>query len=172
MPINNRNKTAGYSGKGIAPADLDKIFEPFFTTKEVGEGSGLGLSMVYGFAKQSGGTVTIFSEPGEGTSVKLYLPALAESEDDAVPDREMPGIPVARGETILVIEDDLEVRELAVALLSDFGYTTVEAETAGAALDVLERNPGIDLMLSDVVLPGAMNGPDLAVEVRRRSPAI
>jgi nitrogen-specific signal transduction histidine kinase/ActR/RegA family two-component response regulator len=160
------------TGSGITKETLKHVFEPFFTTKDVGKGSGLGLSMIYGFAKQSGGTVTIFSEPGEGTSVKLYMPALAAHEDDTVPDREVPGIPVARGETILVVEDDSDVRALAIALLSDFGYAPLEAETAGAALEVLERNPEIDLMLSDVVLPGAMNGPDLALEVRRRSPAI
>ena len=160
------------TGSGISDDALKHVFEPFFTTKDVGKGSGLGLSMVYGFAKQSGGAVTIHSEPGEGTSANLYLAALTEREEDAVLGEELPKIPASMGETILVVEDDPEVRTLAMDLLSDLGYKTLEAETAQAALRVLESGTKVDLMLSDVVLPGAMNGPELAALVRRHHPAI
>ena len=160
------------TGSGISDDALKHVFEPFFTTKDVGKGSGRGLSMVYGFAKQSGGAVTIHSEPNEGTAVKLYLTALTGPEEDVVLSAESPRIPASMGETILVVEDDKEVRTLAVALLSNLGYQTLEAETAGAAVAALEGGTEVHLMLTDVVLPGAMNGPELAAEVRRRHPSI
>ncbi|MEC9454976.1 MAG: PAS domain S-box protein [Pseudomonadota bacterium] len=160
------------TGSGISDDALKHVFEPFFTTKDVGKGSGLGLSMVYGFAKQSGGAVTVHSEPNEGTAVKLYLTALTGPEEDVVLSAESPRIPASMGETILVVEDGKEVRALAVALLSNLGYQTLEAETAGAAVAALEGGTEVHLMLTDVVLPGAMNGPELAAEVRRRHPSI
>ena len=158
------------SGSGISGATLKHVFEPFFTTKDVGRGSGLGLSMVYGFAKQSGGNVTIYSEPGQGTSVKLYLPRASGENEDAGLSRAAPDVPAAQGERILVVEDDADVRTLAVALLSGLGYEIAEAGSAEAGLEVMQHLPPIDLLLSDVVLPGAMNGSDLADEVRNLSP--
>ena len=158
-------------GCGIASENLKHVFEPFFTTKEVGAGSGLGLSMVYGFAKQSGGNVTIDSELGVGTTVKLYLPRSKSKSDEAASSRARPPIPLAQGERIFVVEDDVEVRRLAVATLSGLGYKVVEAGSAEEALEKIQLSAPIDLLLSDVVLPGAMNGPDLAAEIRRSSPA-
>ena len=158
------------TGIGIESDAIEHVFEPFFTTKGVGEGSGLGLSMVYGFAKQSNGAVTIQSEPGEGTTVKLYLPRAVELRDETHTVNAISEIPMARGESILVVEDDAEVRQLTADLLSALGYEVAEAGSAEAALDVLNLNSAIDLLLSDVVLPGAMNGPELTAEVRRRNP--
>ena len=160
------------TGTGIPTDPLKYVFEPFFTTKGVRKGSGLGLSMVYGFAKQSGGNATIYSEQDEGTTVKIYLPQ-STAEDGATDRKSTAGdIPVAQGERILVVEDNPDVRTLAVALLSNLGYEIVEAGNAQAGLDVLAHSTEIDLLLSDVVLPGEMNGPDLAAEVQYRYPAI
>ena len=159
------------SGSGISSEALKHVFEPFFTTKEVGKGTGLGLSMVYGFAKQSGGNVTIYSAPGKGTSVKLYLPRSLGQIDKPNLNEARSDIPSAQGEVILIVEDDADLRTLAVALLSGLGYEIAEAASAEAALQVLECSTPINLLLSDVILPGGMNGPGLAAEVRRRSPA-
>ncbi len=159
------------TGVGMAPEVREHAFEPFFTTKEVGKGSGLGLSMVYGFVNQSGGHVTIYSEQGEGTTIKLYLP---RSTETAAVERKpaTDEVPVARGETVLVVEDDPEVRTLAVTLLSGLGYQVLEAATGAAALEQLGSPTRIDLLLTDVVMPGGMNGCELAVEVERRIPGI
>jgi PAS domain S-box-containing protein len=159
------------TGCGMVQDVLDKAFEPFYTTKEIGQGSGLGLSMVYGFVRQSNGQVTIDSEPGVGTTVKLYLPESAAVEDDAQlvgPD----DAPRAGGETILVVEDDPDVRTLTVTLLSELGYEILEASDAAGALRVLDGSPRINLLFTDVVLPGGMNGPELAAEIRRRRPGM
>ncbi len=158
------------TGSGMAKDTPQNIFEPFYTTKELGKGTGLGLSMVYGFAKQSGGNVTIYSEPGDGTTVKLYLPRSVGQNDDAALDRARSDIPSSQGEKILIVEDDADVRTLAVALLSGLGYEIAEAGSGETALGVMKYSAAIDLLLSDVVLPGAMNGPDLAAEVRRQGP--
>ncbi len=160
------------TGSGIASDTLKHVFEPFFTTKSAGVGSGLGLSMVYGFAKQSDGNVTIYSELGKGTTVKLYLPRSAGVTDETDTSRAESVLPSAQGETILIVEDDVDVRTLAVVLLSGLGYEIVEAGDAEAALAVLQHSARIDLLLSDVVLAGAMNGPDLALEIRRGDPTI
>ena len=159
------------SGIGIAEETLEHVFEPFFTTKEIGKGTGLGLSMVHGFAKQSGGNVTITSGPGEGTRVELYLPRSVAHDEETIAARPPRNIPSGEGERVLIVEDDADVRALAVDLLLGLGYEPVEADTAQAALEAIERTASINLLLSDVVLPGAMNGPDLAAEIRRRSPA-
>ena len=159
------------TGDGISKEALNHVFEPFFTTKEVGQGTGLGLSMVYGFAKQSGGNVTIYSELGEGTTVKLYLPRADDQENGMAVNGAALDVPTSRGEKILVVEDDANVRTLAVDLLSGLGYRVVEAGRAEEALEIIEHTATpIDLMLSDVVLPGTMNGPNLAAVVRHRSP--
>ena len=159
------------TGTGIEPESLEHVFEPFFTTKEVGKGTGLGLSMVYGFAKQSSGTATISSEPGEGTTVKLYLPRAKEAADAQNARLATARTPTSKGEKILVVEDDAEVRALAVRLLTRFGYEIAEAGSAEAALETMKHAAPIDLLLTDVVLPGAMNGPELVAEIRRQSPA-
>jgi signal transduction histidine kinase/CheY-like chemotaxis protein len=158
-------------GTGMPPDVLSHVFEPFFTTKEVGQGSGLGLSMVYGFAKQSGGCVTIDSTEGRGTTVRLYLPRAEQPVVSA--EKEHSGdVPTASGETILLVEDDPDVRQLAVTILSDLGYTVLEAGDGEGARAVLKDTPCVELLLSDVVLPGGMSGLILAEEARRRHGAI
>jgi PAS domain S-box-containing protein len=159
------------TGTGIAPEILDQVFEPFFTTKEVGKGSGLGLSMVFGFVKQSGGHVRIYSEPGLGTSVTLYLPRVAGAgmaSADAATRAVSPG----RGETILLVEDNEQLRETAAGMLTALGYRVVGAGEAQAALVLLDAHPEIRLLFSDVVLPGGVNGFELAREARRRRPGL
>ena len=157
------------TGSGMAPEVRARVFEPFFTTKGAGEGTGLGLSMVYGFVKQSGGHVTIYSEQGEGTTIKLYLPRSTKPET-AERKPVIDEAPVARGETVLVVEDDPDLRTLAVALLSNLGYQVMAAGTAAAALEQLGSTARVNLLLTDVVLPGGMNGRELAAEVGRRDP--
>jgi PAS domain S-box-containing protein len=159
------------TGTGMPPEIREHAFEPFFTTKAVGAGSGLGLSMVYGFVKQSGGHVTIYSEKGEGTTIKLYLPRSTETE--AVEMKPVTDeVPVARGETVLVVEDDPEVRMLAVALLGSLGYQVTEAASGPAAMEQVESATRLNLLLTDVMLPGGMNGREVAAEIERRVPGI
>ena len=162
------------TGRGMLPHVLAQAFEPFFTTKEVGQGSGLGLSMVYGFAKQSQGHVKLYSEESKGTTVKVYLPRIPAShggQDDekAGTDQE---VPRGEGERILVVEDDDGVRELACTLLQDLGYRTADVRDAQEALAVLqEESPeSFSLLFTDVVLPGGMTGKDLAEKVHEISP--
>ncbi len=156
------------SGVGMTPDLLEHAFEPFFTTKEASKGSGLGLSMVYGLVKQSGGHIAIYSEPGQGTTVRLYLPPLLR------PTLALPEAPIAevipqgQGETILVVEDDADVRQFAVSALRNLGYDSRQAGDAETALRVLETTPEIDLLFTDIVLPGGMDGVGLAAEVQRR----
>ena len=159
------------AGTGIAPEVLEKVFEPFFTTKEVGEGSGLGLSMVYGFAKQSNGHATIQSELGHGTTVTLYMPRSravvgeAEAEDDGA---ELTG----GSERVLVVEDEPAVRAVPVTILRDQGYEVVEAGDGREAIEQLQAGRPFDLLFTDVVLPGAMNGTEIAAEAKRLQPEI
>ncbi|MCH8999577.1 MAG: response regulator [Proteobacteria bacterium] len=158
------------TGTGMTDEVMERAFEPFFTTKDVGEGSGLGLSMVYGFAQQSGGFVSIESEADRGTTLRLYLPraegelVVADKEPDDV------AAPGGHGETILVVEDDPAVRSLAVTLLENLGYQVLAAPDAMAALSFLHAPSRIDLVLSDVMLPGGMCGPDLVEEAKRLRP--
>ncbi len=151
------------SGTGMAPEVIERAFEPFFTTKDVGEGTGLGLSMIYGFIKQSGGHIAITSEVGHGTTVNLYLPK-SEGAAQATEEPATQEEPLSRGETVLVIEDDEDVRRLVVNVLSRLGYEVLEAGNGEKALVVLHSVPRVDLLLSDVVLPGGRTGPDI-VEV-------
>jgi PAS domain S-box-containing protein len=152
------------TGHGMNATVLRQAFEPFFTTKGVGEGSGLGLSMVYGFAKQSGGHVTIYSEEGHGTTVKLYLPrAVSEEEADHPPEDK--AIPRGLNELILVIEDDRDVRTLTIQMLEGLGYQATGVVDAAGARQVLAAETEIRLVLSDVLLPGGVTGPDFAAEV-------
>ena len=158
------------TGLGMAKEVLARAFEPFFTTKEVGKGSGLGLSMVYGFAKQSGGHVQVRSKLGYGTGVELYLPTAQAAE---TPREATPAISPPRGrETILVVEDEAAVREIAIAFLRSFGYTVLSAARAEPALEMLSASDDIALLFSDVVLGSGMSGKELAVAARRLRPTL
>jgi two-component system CheB/CheR fusion protein len=159
------------TGTGMSPEVSARAFEPFFTTKEVGAGSGLGLSMVYGFAKQSGGHLAIYSEEGLGTTVTLYLPPSNKGVPAVVTPVEN-DIPQSGQETILVVEDDPRVRRLTVTRLEDLGYQTLAVENGPAALEVLRSNDGINLVLSDIVMPGAMTGFDVADQALAINPAL
>jgi signal transduction histidine kinase len=158
------------TGTGMTREAVDKAFEPFFTTKEPGKGTGLGLSQVYGFVKQSGGHVKIYSEPGNGTTVRIYLPRFIGTEDD-VPAAVAPAAPAAaHHETILVVEDDEDVRANSVDNLRELGYRVVEAADGAAALRLIETDASVQLLFTDVGLPGGMNGRQLADEARLRRP--
>lgn len=158
------------SGAGMSKEVLQHAFEPFFTTKPTGHGTGLGLSQVYGFVKQSGGHVRLYSEPGQGTTVKIYLPRLVGADADTPQASDT--IPDGSGkETVLVVEDDANVREYSTEILRELGYLVVEAEDASSALRHLERVDGIDLLFTDIGLPG-LNGRELAEEARRKRPSI
>jgi CheY-like chemotaxis protein len=158
------------SGVGMDADTLSRAFEPFFTTKPVGKGTGLGLSQVYGFVKQSGGHVKIYSEVGEGTTVKIYLPRL-EGSSDEINSQPMSPVPEGtQGETILVVEDDESVRLYSVEALRDLGYRVVEASDGSAALRLLESQSRIDLLFTDVVLPGGMTGAQVAARARELHP--
>ena len=159
------------TGCGMTSEIADKATEPFFTTKPAGEGTGLGLSQVYGFVKQSGGHLRILSEPGEGTTVKMFLPRRFSSAAQLGPAPQGEGLKRGSGETILVVEDDPNVRAYVVEALSDIGYRVVEASDAEAALTVFASNTEIQLMLTDVVMPG-MNGRVLAEMVKQSHPAV
>ncbi len=158
------------TGTGMAPEVLEHAFEPFFTTKAENQGTGLGLSMVYGFVKQSKGHIKIYSEVGHGTTVRIYLPrAQPAAQAEAARAPESAGVP--RGsETILVVDDNRGMRAVTVNQLADLGYLPMEAENAMEALEALQRNPQIALLFSDVIMPGGMNGYELALEARRRWP--
>jgi PAS domain S-box-containing protein len=163
------------TGAGMAPEIAGRAFEPFFTTKEVGKGSGLGLSMVFGFVKQSGGHVEIDSEVDFGTTVRLYLPRAAtkgkggtrpaDAEVDAAP-------PAGQGKLVLVVEDNRDMLAYSTAALNRLGYRTVTAEDATTALTVLERMPEVSILFTDIVLPGGMDGLALAREAQRRAPEL
>jgi len=158
--------TVSDTGSGMSPEVLKRVFEPFFTTKEVGKGTGLGLSMIYGFVKQSGGHVAIYSEPGEGTSVKLYLPRATSTGAHVTAPPQEKAMP-AGSETILVVEDDPDVRAYVASALGVLGYTILKAEDGPSALALMKENPDVDLLFTDVVLPGGMNGRELADEIEK-----
>lgn len=160
------------TGTGIPPEIINRVFEPFFTTKELGKGTGLGLSMIYGFAKQSGGHLKVYSEPGYGTTVKLYLPRQAAGEAVAEDDRASLTIDSVAGATILVVEDRDDVRRTVTRQLEELGYKVVAVGNAGSALTALEENPDISLVFTDVVLSGGMTGYELAQVVGERWPGI
>jgi len=161
------------SGTGMAPEVIQRAFDPFYTTKPIGMGTGLGLSMVYGFVRQSGGQARIYSEPGQGTMVCLYLPRHhgAAEEVDAL--GELTDAPHAeQGETVLVVDDEPTVRMLVTEVLGDLGYTAIEAADGPAGLRVLQSNARIDLLVTDVGLPGGMNGRQVADAARERRPEL
>jgi PAS domain S-box-containing protein len=158
------------TGTGIPAAILDKVFNPFFTSKGPGKGTGLGLSMVYGFVKQSAGHIQIYSEEGHGTTIKMYLPpgtgALLASDDSAA-------LPIEGGhETVLVVEDDRLVRDYVLAQLHSLGYVTLDAANGTEALALVEAGNQFDLLFTDVIMPGAMNGRQLACELQKSKPGL
>jgi signal transduction histidine kinase len=158
------------TGGGIPAELLDEVFEPFFSTKPEGKGTGLGLSMVHGLVKQSGGHLKIYSEIGEGTTIKLYLPRATAREDVFI---DVSAAPVRGGcETILVVEDDDSVRETAVALLVELGYRVLKARDAASAFSVVESGISIDLLFTDVVMPGRLRSPELARMIKERLPHV
>jgi CheY-like chemotaxis protein len=152
------------TGAGMPPGVLARVFEPFFTTKEVGKGTGLGLSQVYGFVRQSNGHITVDSRLGAGTTFRMYLPRASETEETARPDVAL-GVAAVGSETVLVVEDNDDVRAMAVALLHEFGYRVLTAADAPAALEILKRH-SVDLLFSDVVMPGGMDGYELVRQAR------
>jgi two-component system NtrC family sensor kinase len=154
----------------MTPEVLSRAFEPYFTTKDVGAGSGLGLSQVYGFASQSGGTAVIASAPGAGAAITLFLPrarADAAGEVEAAP-AAVPSSPLK----ILVVEDEAEIADLTTAMLDDIGYEAIHVPDAGSALAVLAGNREIGLVISDIVMPGAASGLDLARALREDRPEL
>jgi signal transduction histidine kinase len=160
------------TGSGMSREVAERALEPFFTTKPVGQGTGLGLSMVYGFVKQSRGHIKIYSEVGHGTTIKLYLPAAGTDQEDSRPAADPSELPTAKaGEVVLVVEDDAMVLRLAVQLLTRLGYQTIEAHDGPEALTLLDSGR-IDLLFTDVVLPKGMNGTALAREVQQRRPGL
>ena len=159
------------TGAGMDRVTLKRAFEPFFTTKEIGKGTGLGLSQVYGFVRQSAGHVAIYSEVDEGTAVKVYLPRHhGESEETDDRDRSVDDNRALGAETILVVEDDETLREYTVEILTDLGYQVLAAANGASALDIMRRGHKIDLLFTDVVMPGGMNGRQLADEAVKRQP--
>ena len=159
------------NGSGMSPRVLDKAFDPFFTTKPIGQGTGLGLSMIYGFAQQSGGHATLSSEPGQGTCVRLYLPRLHSPAQAAAPTPNLGSTFAVAGESVLLVEDDPAVRLLVQNVLTELGYSTHAAEDANTALRLLESELRIDLLVTDVGLPG-MNGRQLAEIARQHRPEL
>ncbi len=158
------------SGTGMPPEVVERIFEPFFTTKPIGKGTGLGLSMVYGFMQQSGGHITVDSAPGQGTTVSLFMPVVHEvTEDDDAPNA--PPVSLGAGQSILVVEDDEQVRMLVTVVLEDLGYTAEVVGDADGAIPILGSSKKIDLLITDVGLPG-LNGRQLAEIARQSRPAL
>ena len=177
------------TGSGIAPENIEKVFQPFFTTKGPEAGSGLGLSMIYGFVKQSGGHVKIYSEVGHGTSVKLYLPKLKSTQERMLPlhptdlqahlqrelnatTAEMAGNVNQRKLKILVVEDNSSVREVAAAMIEEMGFETITATNGHEGLQMIDSQRDIDLVLSDVIMAGGMNGPELAAKAIKLRPEL
>ncbi|NEK18397.1 PAS domain-containing hybrid sensor histidine kinase/response regulator [Rhizobium leguminosarum] len=160
------------TGSGMSAETISRVFEPFFTTKEVGKGTGLGLSQVYGFIRQSGGHVRIYSELGQGTTVKLYLPRATNADVDADP--KLTGECRADGgsETVMVVEDHDDLRAYCVGVLQELGYRVLEASNGRSALEILQTDTDVALLFTDVVLPDGLDGRELASEAKRRRPGL
>jgi PAS domain S-box-containing protein len=159
------------NGEGMPPDVVERAVEPFFTTKDVGAGTGLGLSMVYGFLKQLGGHARIYSELGSGTRVSLYFPK-SEARPESLAVEETAHVPAGQGETILVVEDDPDVQAVTVARLQDLGYSVLTADDGPSALSLVRETSGIDMALVDVVMPGGMDGHRVADEIAALDPGI
>jgi PAS domain S-box-containing protein len=159
------------TGSGMTPEVLQRAFDPFFTTKPLGQGTGLGLSQVFGFVKQSEGHIKIYSRPGHGTTVKIYLPSIGSAETSAESTGQAATTRSARKETILVVEDNDAVRAFTIDTLRDFGFNVMEAVDASEALSILDKSRDIDLLFTDIGLPG-LNGRELAATVQRRYPHV
>ncbi len=158
------------NGEGIPKDILPHVFDPFYSTKEIGKGTGLGLSMVYGFVKQSNGHIKIYSEEGHGTTVKIYIPRSKATDEDPV-EQTMRTTTIPGGdETILLVEDDQAVREVAVSLLTSLGYEVLHADCGSDALRLLAEHENIDLMFTDIVMPGGMTGTELANRALTKKP--
>jgi CheY-like chemotaxis protein len=155
----------------MSPEVAARAFEPFFTTKDVGKGTGLGLSMAYGFAKQSGGSMKIYSELGHGTVIKLFFPRVRAPQSTDAPPLDQTAAPVGN-ETILVVEDDDMVRSYVEKELKELGYRVIVTHNARAALEILRQAEQIDLLFTDVVMPGGMFGPELAEQASRIRPGL
>jgi signal transduction histidine kinase len=162
---------ASDTGQGMTPEVVDRVFEPFFTTKEVGKGSGLGLSQVYGFVKQSNGHILIDSTPGEGTTVTLYLPRAASADQPAAADAR-PDAATGGNETVLIVDDNMEVREVMAVIVESLGYQVLTAGDAAGALEVIRSHRNIDLLVSDIVMSGGVNGFELAEQARALRPGL
>jgi PAS domain S-box-containing protein len=161
------------TGSGMSAEAIRRAFEPFYTTKPPGQGTGLGLSMVYGFAKQSGGQVRIYSELGQGTTVKIYMPRHVGKTAEPADEAETAELPRAeKGETVLVVDDEPTIRMLIGDTLSELGYRAIEVADAASGLKVLESDVNIDLLVTDVALPGGMNGKDMADAARAKRPKL
>ena len=161
------------SGIGMDAATMEHIFEPFFTTKDVGKGTGLGLSQVYGFVRQSAGHVRVDSVPGRGTAVRIYLPRYPYDDKPAgVARPKRDAAHVIGNERILVVEDNDALRAYATEALRELGYHILEAHNGAAAVAILEAAPALDLLLTDIVMPGGMNGRQLADAARSRRPGL
>ena len=158
------------TGCGIHPEILEKVFDPFFSTKPAGQGTGLGLSMVHGFVKQSDGHIKIYSELGQGSTVRIYLPRSQEDEDAQV--EFSAGTVIGGSETILLVEDDENVRTTTAEMLSELGYGVLRAKDADGALVIVDSGAEIDLLFTDIVMPGALQAIELARKAQQRIPGI
>lgn len=159
------------TGCGMSRETLERALEPFFTTKARNKGTGLGLAMVYGFARQSGGTVRLYSEEGYGTTVSLYLPLASESAPHVI-EAQAEQIPILPASTVLVVDDEADLLEIAYAYLTDMGHSTFRADNAASALNTLAQYKEIDLMITDIIMPGGMNGVELAEKARQLNPKL
>jgi CheY-like chemotaxis protein len=160
------------TGAGMEAAVRDRVFEPFFTTKEKGRGTGLGLAMVYGFVKQSGGHITVYSERGHGTTINLYFPRAEAGASSALGARLAAEAGKPARETILVVEDDPRVRALTIKRLKLIGYQVLEASDGPSAMEILKRGDAVDLVFTDLIMPGGMSGREVALRARELSPGI
>ena len=158
------------TGQGMSHDTVERAFEPFFTTKERGKGTGLGLAMVYGFFKQSGGAIRIYSEIGFGTTVSFYLPVTRGEVRTPVPAPPLPSESVQSHSTVLVVDDEIDLLDIAQSYLTDVGYTVLPALNGASALDIVRQHPEIDLVVTDIIMPGGMTGADLSLKARALRP--
>jgi signal transduction histidine kinase/ActR/RegA family two-component response regulator len=160
------------NGHGMSKATLERVFEPFFTTKERGRGTGLGLAMVYGFARQSKGHIQLYSEPGHGTTVSLYLPFALHAQEELTAEAPVQLKLMRTGGKILLVDDEHDLLDISSAYLNKLGYETLLATNAAHALHLVDEHPGIDVIVTDIVMPGSMNGIDLTRAIAQRNPEI